>query len=154
MRFVIRGVCGLLAALVLGAAMPDPPLENPASVLEAAPISMNCIECIPCGSGYYNRSDAAPYLPFEGITDYSCSDRNCGAHEKDCGTDDLDKQELGRLWMALETFDGEDLRATLAFYDDYVSFNESRGAFQVIKCGAMIGQIIASPTQLATMAED
>lgn len=117
--------------------------------LEAPALVPACWSCTACQQG----NSHVMHILFNPETDIFGIGHECAyGTDHDCEDHDLcllpEEDELGKLWRALETFDGEQLRSVVAAYAHVVVFNAERSALQIIACDGVIGHIPLSGTRL------
>lgn len=164
--------------VMAAAAAPDDP--SPALSLDTPGMIDTLAAVSPDGRALVLSLDAPP---MEGSTCYSCTACSGGRHymhvqddpvgdiwtihhycstqseDHDCEDHSLCEQtlaaaELGKLWRALEVYEGEDIRAVVAAYPA-VHVNAERGSFQILaSCGALVAQLPMTRTQLEAFALD
>ncbi len=105
-----------------------------------------CYSCISCATGKHDMRWLTPYDIYS--DNHDClAGHTCDDHEFCQGQN---PEELGKLWAALQQYQGKDLHDVLAAYPQ-VSYNRDRKAFQIHLCGQLAGQLPALESQIRTL---
>jgi hypothetical protein len=111
---------------------------------------MSCNACIACGLDQHLLGELSPPTYNFFSDSHDCETGHECEQDKMCQAPDASPEELGQLWLALSTFEGEQLAQVLAAYD-FVTYNEDREAFQFDACGATIGHLPLSREQVESL---
>jgi hypothetical protein len=155
MKLHIPGSIGIVLAAALSASFAlEERIDGKELVLSlsAQPMSDVCYSCIACSTTQHDMHNDTPHRIFQ--IAHACAqggDHECDTHPACSG--ELEPDELGKLWAALQTFDGAELHAIMDAYPQ-VEYNRRRSVFQVRRCGALVGQLPLNSAQLNTLAED
>lgn len=159
-----RGVCAgavllALAAALAGVAGAEPEVSEGRMLvaeLVAPPMAVNagCWACEWCPGGNGNRHEMLDGTNNDLQIQHGCNEdsesHQCPTHTL-CPSPLPDAEELGQLWTALSSFEGEPLRAVMDAYPA-VQLNMERGAFQLEGCdGTLLAHLPLSDDQLKSL---
>lgn len=105
-----------------------------------------CYSCISCGTAKHDMVALTPYDIYADDHIFMGS-HICDDHDFCVGPN---PEEVGKLWVALQQYEGKDLHDVLAAYPQ-VSYNRARRAFQIHLCGQLAGQLAALESQIRTL---
>jgi hypothetical protein len=119
----------------------------------AEPMSMQgCKACIWCGTDAHAGGfiENKPELNMYSHDEHGCEPSGDCDSVTLCLAPEPSPEELGQLWVALSTLEGNRLEEVVEAYD-FVTYNEERRAFQFTRCGATVGHLPLTDAQVASL---